>query len=97
MSEAQAGPEHLLELLTATGCPRCAGARQTIRRVLPDYPTLMYREVDVTDDPEGFMCLGVLSTPAIRLDGEVVFTGAPTQVGLRQELERRTRPPRGSA
>jgi cytochrome c biogenesis protein CcdA len=32
---------------------------------------------------------------AIRLDGEVVFTTAPTQADLRQELDRRTRPARG--
>ena len=81
-----------LDLFTVTNCPRCTQAVRVLQRVSrsigPDQ--LEWRVVDVLDEIDYAVSLGVLATPAIAIDGKLVFTSLPPEKKLRKELMKRT-------
>ncbi len=80
-----------IELLTATTCSRCHAARAAIISVIENIgrPQLQFREIDVLDELDYAVGLGVLSTPAVAIDGELVFRSAPSAAAFRQALLKR--------
>ncbi len=80
-----------IEIFASPGCGKCGNAREVLRKLAAELGTgrIEWREVDVLDELDYAVRLGVLSTPAIAIDGELVFTGQPSQRRLRAELERR--------
>ena len=48
-----------------------------------------WREVNILNDPEYAVQLGVLSTPSIAIDGKLVFRSLPSKKQLRVTLEKR--------
>ncbi len=80
-----------IEVFSAPACGKCSQARDRLRAVAEDFgeERVQWREVDVLDDMERAVELGVLSTPAIAIDGELVFTGTPSEKALRQAVEDR--------
>ncbi len=51
--------------------------------------TIAYREVDVLKELDYAVSLGVLTTPCIAIDGELVFTAMPSKKKLRAEIDKR--------
>jgi glutaredoxin len=90
-------PEIRVEILAAPGCARCAAARERLKAVAEDIGggRIRWREVDVTKETEYAVSLGVVSTPAIAVDGELVFATLPSEADLRGELLRRLGAGRG--
>ena len=80
-----------VELFSAPGCNRCAHARKKLQRVVEKIGSdrLEWRAVDVLDEIDYAVALGVLSTPAIAVDGKLVFTSLPSSTKLRRSLEDR--------
>ncbi len=80
-----------LELFTAPGCDRCAKARQSVQGLVDALGAerLEWCAVDVLDEIDYAVSLGILSTPAIAIDGELVFTSLPSLKKLRRELQER--------
>ncbi len=80
-----------IEVFSAPACGKCAQAKARLRAVAEDFGAerVQWREVDVLDDMERAVALGVLSTPAIAIDGELMFTGTPSEKALRQAVEDR--------
>ncbi len=80
-----------IEVFSAPACGKCAQAKARLRAVAEAFGAerVQWREVDVLDDLERAVALGVLSTPAIAIDGELVFTGTPSEQALRQAVEAR--------
>ncbi len=80
-----------VEIFSSPGCTKCGRAKEVLRRLAgelgPD--RIQWREVDVLEELDYAVDTGVLSTPAIVMDGELVFSGLPSARRLRQELERR--------
>ncbi len=78
-----------IEVFTAPGCSKCGQAKVVLQRVAEALGGVEWREVNVLEDLDRAVALGVLSTPAIAIDGELVYTGLPSAARLRSELERR--------
>jgi hypothetical protein len=80
-----------IEVFTAPGCSRCAQAQATLKALAealgPD--RVSWREVDILAETDRAVELGVVSTPAIAIDGELVFPSLPRAERLREALERR--------
>jgi heavy metal translocating P-type ATPase len=80
-----------IEVFTAPGCSRCAQAQATLKALAealgPD--RVSWREVDILAETDRAVELGVVSTPAIAIDGELVFRSLPRAERLREALERR--------
>lgn len=80
-----------VELIHAAGCASCRQARAALKaaatRAAAD---LVWREVDVLDELDYAVELGVLSLPAIAIDGELVFASLPAPAQLAAAIARRT-------
>jgi len=75
-----------VEVFTAPGCAKCGRAKDILRDMVATLPDIEWREVNILDEMEYAVELGVLSTPAIAIDGELVFTGLPSQKKLLNRL-----------
>ena len=78
-----------VEVLTASGCGRCQKVKALAREVIAELgdSRVRYREINVVDEIDYAVELGVLSTPAIALNGELVFTSTPSPAKLRQAIQ----------
>lgn len=80
-----------VEVFTAPGCGKCGRAKEVLRAVVEAHPdnSIAWREVNILEEIDYAVRLGVLSTPAIAIDGELVFTALPSEKKLRQALQQR--------
>lgn len=76
-----------LELFHAPGCAQCSAAQSALRAVaFETVEGVEWREVNVLDELDHAVALGVLTLPALALDGELVFAALPTPQRLREVL-----------
>ena len=79
-----------IDLLYTPGCPKCVankeGLKATAKKLIPN---LLWREMNVLDEIDYAVELGVLTLPAIAIDGEVVFASLPTSQQFERELIKR--------
>jgi glutaredoxin len=80
-----------VEVFSSPGCGKCAQAKTVLKAVAealgPD--KVAWREVNILEEMDYAVDLGVMSSPAIAIDGELVFTSLPSADRLRAELARR--------
>lgn len=79
-----------IEVFSSPGCAKCGHAKDVLRKVAEEVgrDRIEWREVNVLDEMDYAVKLGVLSTPAIAVNGELLFTALPSEKKLRQTLER---------
>ena len=80
-----------LALFTAPSCNRCAKVKARLKALVAEFgeERVRYREIDVVEELDYAVSLGVLSTPAIALDGELVFSAIPSDRKLRAAINKR--------
>ncbi len=80
-----------IELFSTSGCNRCVHVKQRLETMVTEFGkgTIAYREVDVLKELDYAVSLGVLTTPCIAFDGELVFTAMPSKKKLRAEIDKR--------
>lgn len=79
-----------VELFYSPGCKECAAARADLKATAKlAIDGLQWRELSVLDELDYAVELGVLTLPAIAIDGELAFAALPTPRQLRQALIRR--------
>jgi len=78
-----------VEVFSSPGCGKCGHARDVLRRLAAEMDGVEWREVNVLEEMDYAVALGVLSTPAIAIDGELVFSSLPSAAKLRSALEAR--------
>ncbi|EMO0332802.1 TPA: thioredoxin family protein [Pseudomonas aeruginosa] len=78
-----------IELFFTPGCAKCAGATTALRAAAETVCGVEWREVNVLDDLDRAVDLGVLTLPALAIDGRLAFTTLPTVEQLVAELRRR--------
>jgi thioredoxin 1 len=80
-----------IEVIAASGCTKCASAQSELRAIavsLIGEKNLVWREVNVLKEIDYAVSLGVLSMPAIAVNGELVFSSLPTSLQFRKMLTR---------
>ena len=80
-----------VEFLFAGGCEHCAKARDALREAAQSTPNVEWRETDVGKNPRRAVDVGVVGTPAVAINGELVFKTAPAPADLRTAIEARSR------
>ena len=87
-----------IEVFASPGCRRCDQAKAVLRELAEEvgHGRIDYREVDVVEELDYAVALGVLSTPVIAIDGRIRFTGLPSICKLRAELDRRLAAEKGA-
>lgn len=79
-----------VELFQSAGCRQCASTRDELKKAAEiAVPGLVWREVDAAAELDYAVDLGVLSLPAVAVDGRLVFSSLPTPGQLGKELSRR--------
>jgi predicted DsbA family dithiol-disulfide isomerase len=78
-----------VELFVSPVCDRCAKASKMMKLVVDEFGNdrVEWREVDVLDEIDYAVAIGVLSTPAIAIDGKLVFSSLPGVESLYRALQ----------
>lgn len=76
-----------VEVFSSPGCGKCSHAKKLLRDVVSEFGNVTWREVNVLDELDYAVSIGVLSTPAIAVDGNLEFTSIPSARKLRSVLE----------
>ncbi|HED11519.1 MAG TPA: glutaredoxin, partial [Caldithrix abyssi] len=79
------------EILSSPGCTKCSQARERLKRLAKErFPgQLEWREVNIMEELDYAVELGVLSTPAIAVDGKLEFKGLPSLDTLQSFIQNR--------
>jgi glutaredoxin len=80
-----------VEVFSTPGCSRCEGARDSLKAIAQKFGAheVTWRDVNVLEELDYAVQLGVLTPPSMAIDGELVFAKLPTRAQLREELVRR--------
>ena len=80
-----------VEVFSSPGCNRCSQVFDVLQTITRDLGAkrIDWREVNVLDELDYAVELGVLSMPAIAIDGKLVFKSHPSAGKLRDALEAR--------
>lgn len=80
-----------IEVFYADGCCNCAVSRNNLKEaVLASLgDDAAWREIDIVKNIDFAVELGVLTVPAVAIDGELVFAKLPTAQQLVSELSAR--------
>ena len=82
-----------VEVFSSPGCAKCGHAKDVLKKLVGEVGggRIEWREVSVLDEMDYAVKLGVLSTPAIAVDGKLLFSSLPSEKKLRKLLEQRLR------
>lgn len=80
-----------VEVFSTPGCGRCAQGKDALKAVAEAFgrDQVSWREVNLLEELDYAVELGVMAPPAIAIDRELVFPKLPTAEQLREELMRR--------
>ncbi len=80
-----------VEVFSSPGCSKCGHAKEVLRKLAEDLggDKIQWREVNILEEMDHAVALGVMSTPSIAIDDELVFASLPSVKKLREELESR--------
>lgn len=78
-----------IEVFSSPGCGKCGHAKNVLRKVVEeiDKEGIEWREVNILEELDYAVSLGVVTTPAIAIDGQLSFTGLPSAKALRERLQ----------
>lgn len=85
----QVGRTINVEVFSTPGCAKCAQAHAALQSIAQEMERVVWREVNVLVELDYAVKLGVLTPPAIAIDGELAFPTLPSPLQFRQELARR--------
>jgi thioredoxin 1 len=77
-----------VEFFYTVGCDKCANAREKLKATAHQtFPGITWREINVLEELDYAVELGVLTLPAIAIDRKLVFASLPTPAQLAQALQ----------
>lgn len=80
-----------VELFYTPGCEKCADSKDALRATATEViPDIVWRELNVLDEIDYAVEVGVLTLPSIAIEGELAFSSLPTCRQLRRELVKRS-------
>ena len=81
-----------VEVFSSPGCGKCGHAKDVLRTIAQEMgDQIAWREVNILEELDYAVRLGVMSTPAIAVNGKLVFTALPSAAKLRLALEQALR------
>ncbi|MBF24586.1 MAG: glutaredoxin [Pusillimonas sp.] len=80
-----------IEVFAVPGCPNCAKPQAKLRDVVADFgpDKVHWREVDLLEEMDYAIDLGIMGASALAIDGKLVFASLPKPKALRRELLKR--------
>lgn len=78
-----------IEFFFAGGCSKCEKARDDLRETAESTAEVEWNEIDIGKHPHRAVDVGVMSTPAVAIDGRLVFKSVPTPSEFRTAIKAR--------
>jgi len=80
-----------VEVFSSPGCGKCGHAKDVLRKLVEEIGgnEIEWREVNILDELDYSVSIGVMTTPSIAIDGDLIFSSLPTAKKLRAELDKR--------
>jgi thiol-disulfide isomerase/thioredoxin len=82
-----------IELLSSPDCKPCEVVKRLLHDVLEEVEGeidgVNVKEVDVIENPDIVLRYGILTTPALAINGELSFVGVPKRSELLREILKR--------
>jgi len=77
-----------VEVFSSPGCSKCGHAKEALRTLATELgdDSIQWCEVNILEELDHAVELGVLSTPSIAINNKLVFTSLPSMKKLRSEL-----------
>lgn len=75
-----------VQVLSTPGCAGCEELKAMLRRVLSEFPSLDWEEIDLIDHPELVERYRIMSAPAVVIGGELAFRTVPKPDALRETI-----------
>ena len=77
-----------VEVFSSPGCGKCTQAKNMLNTIVEEMGQgrITWREVNILEEIDYAVELGVMSSPAIAIDGRLVFSSLPSADKLRAEL-----------
>lgn len=75
-----------VELFFAAGCSKCAEARDALRTAAESVGRVDWKEIDIAKNPDRAVAVGVVSTPAVAIDGKLAFASLPSTGDLQRAI-----------
>jgi thioredoxin 1 len=77
-----------VEVFSSPGCAKCAQAKTVLKAVAAELgpDKVSWREVNILEEIDYAVELGVMATPAIAINGKLIFVALPSAAKLRGEL-----------
>ncbi len=78
-----------VDLFWASSCNRCQQAKLEVKNTLKQLKNnrLIYRELDVLEEIDYAVEVGVLKTPSIAINGKLIFSSLPSKQNLLSAIE----------
>ncbi|SNZ08573.1 Thioredoxin domain-containing protein [Persephonella hydrogeniphila] len=79
----------IIEILDSEGCAKCVGLRERLYTVLNQlgYDNIEVRHLDLFEDQERIVELGIYTSPALAVNGRVYFLGiVPSEKSLKEVI-----------
>ena len=77
-----------VDVFSSPSCGKCGHAKEVLRKLVEELgeEKVSWRDVNILEDIDYAVELGVLSTPSIAINGELVFKSLPSAKRLRDVL-----------
>jgi len=77
-----------IDIYCAPNCNRCGRAVSLVKRVLEDMQdnNIQYQKINVVDEIEAAVAIGVRATPAIVINGKLEFAATPNEQALVEKI-----------
>ncbi len=78
-----------IEIFSSPGCGKCGHAKEVLCKIADTIggDKIQWREVNILEEIDYAVDLGVMTTPSIAINGKLVFAGLPSEKKLRGELK----------
>ncbi len=79
--------EVYVEMFTSPGCANCPAVKKMLKNLTEELKSdITVEEVDITDEPTRAAQYGVMSVPAVAINGILKFVGVPKREELRKAI-----------
>lgn len=80
-----------VEVFSSPGCGKCTQAKSMLKAIVEEIGQgkVTWREVNILEEMDYAVELGVMASPAIAIDGKLAFVSLPSASKLRSELAKR--------
>ena len=78
-----------IEIFSSPGCGKCGHAKEVLYKIADAMggDKIQWREVNILEEIDYAVGLGVMTTPSIAINGKLIFAGLPSAKKLRGELK----------